>query len=172
MREGQGPERRHRLPSGTANGNIGDIITMRSRHMGVTGAGYRPFEVKRVGGAYRTPAAALKGERADAGEDVALNDITPIWHTDLKPAELHRLGDAADIRFRLRLCTEYTGPESVGTRPAYFYNTWLQQKIAGPIMLAIMPLLGAIAAFALHHRQGAAVPDHHLRRHPGVHCSS
>ena len=44
----------------------------------------------------------------------------------------------------------------MGSRPGYFYATWIQQKIAGPIALALMPLLAGIAAFA-HHRQGSSV---------------
>src|SRR5262249_5970641 len=51
---------------------------------------------------------------------------------------------------------EYVGNVAIGTRPTYFYDTWLHQKIAGPVVLALMPLLAAIAAFA-HHRQGSAV---------------
>ena len=51
---------------------------------------------------------------------------------------------------------EYVGNVAIGSRPQYFYDTWLHQKIAGPIVLALMPLLAAIAAFA-HHRQGSSV---------------
>ena len=85
----------------------------------------------------------------------AVEDITPNWQTDMKPENFMRYANHPNA-LSIESLRQYAGPESVGSRPGYFYDTWLYQKIAGPIMLAIMPLLGAIAAFA-HHRQGAAV---------------
>ena len=85
----------------------------------------------------------------------AVEDITPNWQTDMKPENFMRYANHPNA-LSIESLRQYAGPESVGSRPGYFYDTWLHQKIAGPIMLAIMPLLGAIAAFA-HHRQGAAV---------------
>jgi lipopolysaccharide export system permease protein len=84
-----------------------------------------------------------------------LDDITPIWHTDLRPENFLRYASHPNA-LSIKALSEYIGPDAVGSRPGYFYDTWLQQKIAGPIILAIMPLLGAIAAFS-HHRQGSAV---------------
>jgi lipopolysaccharide export system permease protein len=110
------------------------------------------FEVKRVGG--DAEGGSARGETA-VGDMEAVEDITPIWQTDMKPENFMRYANHPNA-LSIESLRQYAGPESVGSRPGYFYDTWLHQKIAGPIMLAIMPLLGAIAAFA-HHRQGAAV---------------
>jgi lipopolysaccharide export system permease protein len=133
------------------SGGIGDILTMR---LAIWEDGHwSTFEVKRVAG--DPEGGSASGQRTTASEAEALNDITPIWHTELRP-ESFVISANHPTALSIEALREYTGPESVGARPAYFYNTWLQQKIAGPIMLAVMPLLGAIAAFA-HHRQGAAI---------------
>ncbi len=77
----------------------------------------------------------------------------PAWDTQLKPEHfIHE--QAYPNQLSLNALQEYVGKVSVGSRPTYFYETWLQQKIAGPIVLALMPLLAAIAAFS-HHRQGS-----------------
>ena len=110
------------------------------------------FEVRRVGG--DAGGGSAEGDAA-AGDAAALANITPSWQTELRPENFLRYASHPNA-LSITALKEYVGPEAVGTRPVYFYDTWLHQKIAGPIMLAIMPLLGAIAAFA-HHRQGAAV---------------
>jgi lipopolysaccharide export system permease protein len=84
-----------------------------------------------------------------------LDQITPVWHTELRPEHFLRYANHPNA-LSINALAEYIGPDAVGSRPGYFYDTWLHQKIAGPIILAIMPLLGAIAAFS-HHRQGTAV---------------
>ncbi len=91
----------------------------------------------------------------DAVPPAGVEDITPIWHTDLKPDHFLRYANHPSA-LSINALRQYIGPDAVGSRPVYFYDTWLHQKIAGPIILAIMPLLGAIAAFS-HHRQGGAV---------------
>jgi lipopolysaccharide export system permease protein len=132
------------------NGGIQDIISMRLAIW--ENGNWSTFEVKRVGG--DAAGGSAKGETA-AGDIDAVEDISPQWKTDLRPENFTRSA-SHPAALSIESLREYTGPESVGSRPLYFYDTWLHQKIAGPIMLAIMPLLGAIAAFA-HHRQGAAV---------------
>jgi lipopolysaccharide export system permease protein len=133
-----------------ANSGIGDIVTIR---LAIWEDGHwSTFEVKRVVG--DAAGGSASGENAVAPPD-ALNDITPVWHTDMRPQNFIISANQPNA-LSIEALREYGGPEAVGTRPAYFYNTWFQQKFAGPIMLAVMPLLGAIAAFA-HHRQGAAV---------------
>lgn len=90
------------------------------------------FDVERVGGA---------------------GDAPPTWETHLKPEHfIHE--QAHPNQLSLNALQEYVGKVAVGSRPTYFYETWLQQKLAGPIVLALMPLLAAIAAFS-HHRQGS-----------------
>lgn len=91
------------------------------------------FDVARVGGDDSTP---------------------PVWDTHLRPEHfIHE--QAHPNQLSLNALQEYVGKVAVGSRPTYFYETWLQQKIAGPIVLALMPLLAAIAAFG-HHRQGSS----------------
>ncbi|MDX2144778.1 MAG: LPS export ABC transporter permease LptG [Rhodospirillaceae bacterium] len=79
----------------------------------------------------------------------------PAWNTSLRPEHFMRFANHPN-ELSLNALQEYVGNVAIGTRPQYFYDTWLHQKIAGPIVLALMPLLAAIAAFA-HHRQGSAV---------------
>jgi lipopolysaccharide export system permease protein len=79
----------------------------------------------------------------------------PQWNTQLRPEHFMRFANHPN-ELSLNALQEYVGNVAIGTRPQYFYDTWLHQKIAGPIVLALMPLLAAIAAFA-HHRQGSAV---------------
>lgn len=81
--------------------------------------------------------------------------IADEWQTQLRPEHFVRFAnDPKDLS--LNALQEYVGNVAIGTRPKYFYDTWLHQKIAGPAVLALMPLLAAIAAFS-HHRQGSAV---------------
>src|SRR6185437_2308305 len=91
------------------------------------------FDVKRVGGTDTSP---------------------PAWNTQLKPEQFVHFATHPN-ELSMNALQEYVGKVAIGSRPVYFYETWLQQKIAGPIVLAIMPLLAAIAAFA-HHRQGSS----------------
>ena len=77
------------------------------------------------------------------------------WTTSLRPEHFMRFANHPN-ELSLNALQEYVGNVAIGSRPQYFYDTWLHQKIAGPIVLALMPLLAAIAAFA-HHRQGSAV---------------
>ncbi|MBL8630420.1 MAG: LPS export ABC transporter permease LptG [Rhodospirillaceae bacterium] len=86
----------------------------------------------------------------------ALNEPTPLeWKTSLRPEHFMRFASHPN-ELSLNALQEYVGNVAIGSRPQYFYDTWFHQKIAGPIVLALMPLLAAIAAFS-HHRQGSAV---------------
>lgn len=78
------------------------------------------------------------------------------WRTTLKPEHFLRAESEHPSELSLGTLQEYVGNVAIGTRPRYFYDTWLHQKMAGPVVLALMPLLAAIAAFS-HHRQGSAV---------------
>jgi len=87
------------------------------------------------------------------GSDI--NEAPPAWNTQLKPEHFVRFANHPN-ELSLNALQQYIGNVAIGSRPVYFYDTWLQQKIAGPIVLALMPLLAGIAAFA-HHRQGSSV---------------
>ena len=82
-------------------------------------------------------------------------DEPVVWDTQLKPEHFVRFAKHPN-ELSLNTLQQYIGTVAIGSRPVYFYDTWLQQKIAGPIVLALMPLLAGIAAFA-HHRQGSSV---------------
>jgi lipopolysaccharide export system permease protein len=117
------------------DGNIADIIGIR---LALWEDGkWNTFEMKRLAGS--APEAAM-----------------PLaWDTTLKPEHFVRFANHPN-ELSLGDLKQYIGAVAIGSRPEYFYDTWLQQKIAGPIVLALMPLLAAIAAFA-HHRQGSSV---------------
>lgn len=119
-----------------ANGNIADILAIRlalweNDH-------WSAVEVTRVAG---------------MAPD---SDVPLTWETQLKPEHFFRMASQHPNELSLNALQQYIGTVAIGSRPGYFYDTWLQQKIAGPIVLALMPLLAAIAAFA-HHRQGSSV---------------
>jgi len=97
---------------------------------------YTLFEVKRVGGS---------GDVAGGAK----------WVTKLKPDDFHKLANPPN-ELTFDELEHYSQELSMGSRPEYYYSTWLQRKIAGPVVLALMPLLAAIAAFA-HHRSGSTV---------------
>ncbi|MGE4062554.1 MAG: LPS export ABC transporter permease LptG [Rhodospirillaceae bacterium] len=79
-----------------------------------------------------------------------------VWQTNMRPEHFARFANQAPNQLSLNALQEYVGETALGSRPGYFYATWFQQKIAGPLALALMPLLAGIAAFA-HHRQGSSV---------------
>ncbi len=119
------------------DGNVTDIIGIRlalweTDHWSV-------FEPKRIGGL--------------VPEDE--NAPLPTWDTQLRPEHFIRFANHPN-QLSLSTLREYSGNQAIGSHPGYFYDTWLQQKAAGPLVLALMPLLAAIAAFA-HHRQGSSV---------------
>ena len=77
------------------------------------------------------------------------------WDTSLVPEDFNKLANPpSELTFDE--LEHYVREVALGTRPTYYYDTWLQQKLAGPVVLALMPLLAAIAAFA-QQRQGSAV---------------
>ena len=120
------------------DGNVSDIIGIRlalweTDHWAV-------FEAKRLGG-------------MDAGQGDSAAPLT--WDTQLKPEHFMPFASHPN-ELSLNALQQYIGAVAIGSRPGNIYDTWLQQKIAGPIVLALMPLLAAIAAFA-HHRQGSSV---------------
>lgn len=87
--------------------------------------------------------------------DPTRSEESTVWATKLTPE--HFLRAAAEpgklSYFKLR---DWFKDVSFGNRPAYFYQTWLHQKLAGPLVLLLMPLLAGIAAFT-GHRSGSTV---------------
>ncbi len=83
-------------------------------------------------------------------------DAPVVWETNMRPEHFARFANQAPNQLSLNALQEYVGEASMGSRPGYFYATWIQQKVAGPLALALMPLLAGIAAFA-HHRQGSSI---------------
>ncbi len=129
-REGQVLNDIHLFRQGT-HADITEIVTIRLAVW--ENEKWTLFDVARVGGPSETP---------------------PTWETSLKPEHfIHE--QAHPNQLSINALQEYVGKVAIGSRPTYFYETWLQQKVAGPIVLALMPLLAAIAAFG-HHRQGSA----------------
>jgi lipopolysaccharide export system permease protein len=119
------------------DGNIADIINVRLAIW--ENDKWSMFEVSRL-----------------AGRDSRPAETALVWETNLKPEHFNKFGANHPNELSLNALQQYIGTVAIGSRPEYFYDTWLQQKIAGPIVLALMPLLAAIAAFA-HHRQGSSV---------------
>jgi len=125
-----------RLFQQDANGNISDIFSIRLALW--ENDRWSVIEMARLG-----------------GKVIAPDEAPPTWNTQLKPEHFARDANHPN-ELSLNALQQYIGNVAIGSRPAYFYDTWLQQKLAGPIVLALMPLLAAIAAFA-HHRQGSSV---------------
>jgi lipopolysaccharide export system permease protein len=119
------------------DGNIDDILNVRLAIW--EDDKWSTFEISRV-----------------AGRENAPDESTLTWETNLKPEHFNKFGANHPNELSLNALQQYVGTVAIGSRPEYFYDTWFQQKIAGPIVLALMPLLAAIAAFA-HHRQGRSV---------------
>lgn len=117
------------------NGAISDIIGI-GRALWENNA-WSTFEISRIG-----------GRGSDGGAPLT-------WQTQLRPENFLRFANHPN-ELSLNALRQYIGDVAIRSRPGYFYDTWVHQKFAGPIVLALMPLLAAIAAFA-HHRQGSSV---------------
>lgn len=74
------------------------------------------------------------------------------WHTQLTPAEFSDLVErpAAMSFTKLR---DFVTSTQVGVRPTYFYETWLQKRIALPVSSILMILLAAPVAHSLQRRE-------------------
>ena len=98
----------------------------------------------------------FEAERIKGSQLNMLVPSAPIsWDTNLQPKDFNKLANPPS-QLTLDELEHYVNEFALGTRPDYYYNTWLQRKISGPMVLALMPLLAAVAAFA-HHREGSAV---------------
>jgi lipopolysaccharide export system permease protein len=98
----------------------------------------------------------FEAESIKGSESNSLAPSTPIvWSTNLRPEDFNKLANPPS-QLTFDELEHYVNEFALGTRPDYYYDTWLQRKMSGPMVLALMPLLAAIAAFA-HHREGSAV---------------
>jgi lipopolysaccharide export system permease protein len=74
-----------------------------------------------------------------------------VWETRLTPAEFSNLVEVPQA-MSLRKIWRFINNDQIGVRPAYFYETWLQKRIALPIGSVLMILLAAPVAQSLQRR--------------------
>lgn len=74
-----------------------------------------------------------------------------VWSTRLTPAEFSNLVEVPQA-MSLRRIWRFINNDQIGVRPAYFYETWLQKRIALPIGSVLMILLAAPVAQSLQRR--------------------
>ncbi|WP_374375602.1 LPS export ABC transporter permease LptG [Dongia sp.] len=77
---------------------------------------------------------------------------TQPWETRLTPAEFSDLVERPQAMTFLKLRGFVTSTQ-VGVRPTYFYETWLQKRIALPVSSILMILLAAPVAHSLQRRE-------------------
>lgn len=73
------------------------------------------------------------------------------WETRLSPAEFSDLVERPQAMSFSKLM-EFVSSSQVGVRPTYFYETWLQKRIALPVSAILMILLAAPVAHSLQRR--------------------
>ncbi|MFN3397801.1 MAG: LPS export ABC transporter permease LptG [Sulfurimicrobium sp.] len=79
------------------------------------------------------------------------------WDTVLTPAEFSDLVERPQAMSFAKL-NDLVTSNQVGVRPTYFYETWLQKRIAQPVSAILMILLAAPVAHSLQRRErGLAV---------------
>lgn len=74
------------------------------------------------------------------------------WKTNLTPAEFSDLVERPQA-MTLGKIWGFISSTQVGVRPTYFYETWLQKRIALPVSSILMILLAAPVAHSLHRRE-------------------
>lgn len=74
------------------------------------------------------------------------------WETVLTPAEFSDLVERPQAMSFSKL-SDFVTSTQVGVRPTYFYETWLQKRIALPVSAILMILLAAPVAHSLHRRE-------------------
>lgn len=74
------------------------------------------------------------------------------WTTQLTPAEFSDLVERPQAMTLGKIWGFVTSTQ-VGVRPTYFYETWLQKRIALPVSSILMILLAAPVAHSLHRRE-------------------
>lgn len=76
---------------------------------------------------------------------------TMAWPTRLTPAEFSDLVERPQAMSFGKLL-DFVSSAQVGVRPTYFYETWLQKRIALPVSAILMILLAAPVAHSLQRR--------------------
>ncbi|WP_374313256.1 LPS export ABC transporter permease LptG [Dongia sp.] len=74
------------------------------------------------------------------------------WKSRLTPAEFSDLVEKPQA-MTLGKIWGFISSTQVGVRPTYFYETWLQKRIALPVSSILMILLAAPVAHSLHRRE-------------------
>lgn len=74
------------------------------------------------------------------------------WTTRLTPAEFSDLVERPQA-MTLGKIRGFVSSSQVGVRPTYFYETWMQKRIALPVSSILMILLAAPVAHSLHRRE-------------------
>jgi lipopolysaccharide export system permease protein len=87
---------------------------------------------------------------ADRGTDVVAFP-TAIWKTQLGPQEFSELIERPQAMTTERLWG-FAASTQLGVRPTYFYETWLQKRIALPVSSILMILLAAPVALSFGRR--------------------
>lgn len=82
-------------------------------------------------------------------------EVTPMatdtWHTKLGPQEFSELIERPQAMTTERLWSFATSAQ-IGVRPTYFYETWLQKRVALPVSSILMILLAAPVALSFGRR--------------------
>jgi lipopolysaccharide export system permease protein len=76
---------------------------------------------------------------------------TATWDTKLGPQEFSELIERPQAMTTQRLWSFATS-EQIGVRPTYFYETWLQKRVALPVSSILMILLAAPVALSFGRR--------------------
>jgi lipopolysaccharide export system permease protein len=87
---------------------------------------------------------------ADRGTEV-IRIPGAIWETKLGPQEFSELIERPQAMTTHRLWT-FAASTQLGVRPTYFYETWLQKRIALPVSSILMILLAAPVALSFGRR--------------------
>jgi lipopolysaccharide export system permease protein len=74
------------------------------------------------------------------------------WKTRLTPAEFSDLVERPQAMSFMKL-RGFVSSTQVGVRPTYFYETWLQKRVALPVSSILMILLAAPVAHSLQRRE-------------------
>ncbi len=87
---------------------------------------------------------------SDRGTDV-IAIPTAVWNTRLGPQEFSELIERPQAMTTERLW-DFAASTQLGVRPTYFYETWLQKRIALPVSSILMILLAAPVALSFGRR--------------------
>jgi len=74
-----------------------------------------------------------------------------VWDTNLGPEEFSELIERPQAMTTARLWSFATSAQ-IGVRPTYFYETWLQKRVALPVSAILMILLAAPVALSFGRR--------------------